>query len=261
MTSVTESASTLGSGGKTAGTGGLADSVPAVVTAADPAKLPADPTVTVDPAVTADPTVTADPIEADRRAPGRPRSARADGAIVEAALDLLAEGTSLEAMSIEAIATRAGVGKATIYRRWPNKEALIVDAVAALKGPLPELEGLSIRDDLVRLLGSIGAARASRAGRVMPCLIPELARNEELARRYHTLTEPRRELMRSVLRGGMESGQLRADLDLEMTCAMLVGPMVSQSVLNWHPGVDITKMPEQIVDAILPGLMAAGSLR
>ena len=90
----------------------------------------------------------------------------------------------------------------------------------------------------------------------MPCLIPELARNEELARRYHTLTEPRRELMRSVLRRGVQSGELRADLDIDMTCAIMVGPMVSQSVLNWQPGVDITKLPEQIVDTLFPGMQA-----
>jgi hypothetical protein len=88
----------------------------------------------------------------------------------------------------------------------------------------------------------------------MPCLIPELARNEELARRYHKLTEPRRELMRSVLQRGVESGELRSDLDIEMMCALLVGPMVAQSVLNWHPGIDITKMPQQIVDSLLPGM-------
>ncbi|MCG5446615.1 TetR/AcrR family transcriptional regulator, partial [Micromonospora sp. NIE79] len=52
------------------------------------------------------------------RSPGRPRSIRADEAIIEATLDLLAEGSTIEALSIEAIATRAGVGKATIYRRW-----------------------------------------------------------------------------------------------------------------------------------------------
>ena len=97
-------------------------------------------------------------------------------------LDLLAEGTTAEALSIEAVAARAGVGKATIYRRWPNKEALLVDAVGALKGPLPEMPGESVRDDLVTLLRSTIKVRASRAGRIMPCLIPEFQRNPELQR-------------------------------------------------------------------------------
>src|SRR5262249_5933040 len=68
-----------------------------------------------------------EPSEQDRKGPGRPRSPRADEAIIDAVLDLLAEGTTAEALAIETIAARAGVGKATIYRRWPNKEALLVD--------------------------------------------------------------------------------------------------------------------------------------
>src|SRR5215813_8798742 len=94
--------------------------------------------------------------EPERKAPGRPRSARADGAIIEAVLDLLAEGTPAEAISIEAVATKAGVGKATIYRRWSNKEALLVDAVATLKGDPPKISGESVRDDLVTLLRPVG---------------------------------------------------------------------------------------------------------
>ena len=93
-----------------------------------------------------------------RRAPGRPRSARADEAIIEAVLDLLADGTTVEALSIEAVAARAGVGKATIYRRWPNKESLLVDAIACAQGPLPELTGESVRDDL------LDAAAPDRSG-------------------------------------------------------------------------------------------------
>ncbi|HEY1486666.1 MAG TPA: TetR/AcrR family transcriptional regulator, partial [Micromonosporaceae bacterium] len=117
----------------------------------------------------------------DRRAPGRPRSARADEAIIEATLDLLSEGANIETLSMEAVAARAGVGKATIYRRWPNKEALIVHSLAALKGPLPEIAGESIRDDLLTLLRPMAAARDTRAGRIVPCLIPEVQRNPEMA--------------------------------------------------------------------------------
>jgi AcrR family transcriptional regulator len=192
----------------------------------------------------------------DKRSPGRPRSIRADEAIIEAVLDLLAEeGATIEALSMEAVANRAGVGKATIYRRWPNKEALVVDAMAALKGPLPEVAGLDLRDDLLAMLRPISAARSTRAGRVMPCLIPELQRNPEMAESYHRLTEPRRELMRSVLRKWIEAGVLRPDLDVNATCAMLTGPIVSQTMLNWHPNVDLATFPDQIVDTLLPGLL------
>ncbi|MFD0746939.1 TetR/AcrR family transcriptional regulator [Phytohabitans flavus] len=73
-------------------------------------------------------------VESAPRSPGRPRSTRADEAIMEAVLDLLAEGSTIESLSIEAIAAKAGVGKATIYRRWSGKQALLVDAIRRLKG-------------------------------------------------------------------------------------------------------------------------------
>jgi AcrR family transcriptional regulator len=192
----------------------------------------------------------------DRRAPGRPRSAKADEAIIEAVLDLLSEGSSIESLSIEAVANRAGVGKATIYRRWPNKETLVVDAIAVLKGPPAEVTGESVRDDLLALLRPIGQSKSTRAGRIMPCLIPELQRNPELQRQYQRIAEPRREHMREVLRRGVAQGELRADLDIEVTAALLNAPMFVQNVLNWNPAIDTTKLPEQIVDALLPGMIA-----
>ncbi len=85
------------------------------------------------------------------RRPGRPRSERADQAIIDAALSLFAE-SGPEGLCIEQVAARAGVGKATIYRRWPGKEDLLLDAIAALKAPLPEPAGRSVREDLVTLL-------------------------------------------------------------------------------------------------------------
>ncbi len=196
-------------------------------------------------------------VDADRRSPGRPRSALADQAIIEAVLDILAEeGATIEALSMEAVASRAGVGKATIYRRWPNKEALVVDAIAALKGPLPEITGESLRSDLLQYLKPLGTVRTTRAGRVMPCLIPELKRNDVMAESYHRLTEPRRELLRGVLRRWIEAGVVRADIDIDLTCAMLVGPMIAQTMLNYNPDIDVTKLPEQIVETIVPGLLA-----
>ncbi len=196
------------------------------------------------------------PVDADRRAPGRPRSALADAAIIEAVLDLLAEGSTIEALSIESVAARAGVGKATIYRRWPNKEALVIDAVGELKGALPVLAGESIHDDLLALLRPVAAASDTRAGRIMPCLIPEIQRNQELYQRYQKIVAPRRELMRDVLRAGMTRGELRADLDIEVAIALLMSPMIVQTVLKLQPDLDLTKLPEQVVDGVLPGMLA-----
>src|SRR5258706_1692616 len=85
------------------------------------------------------------PADPDRKGPGRPRSARVDEAIISSVIDMLVEGTTAESLSIEAVAARAGVGKTTIYRRLANKDALLFEAVAALKGPFTEIAGTSLR--------------------------------------------------------------------------------------------------------------------
>ncbi len=193
-------------------------------------------------------------VDTDRKGPGRPRSARVDEAIIEAVLDLLVDGVTAEALTIEAVAARAGVGKATIYRRWVNKDALLVDAVAALKGPLPEIEGVSVRDDLVTLLRPVGRQSMTRVSSVLPCLISELKRSPILHECYQKVIEPRRELMRQVLRRGIASGELRADLDLEVVMAMLVGPMLAQAVGNLNPNLDRDGLPERLVDAVWPAI-------
>ncbi|MEU8262801.1 TetR/AcrR family transcriptional regulator [Micromonospora sp. NPDC048999] len=190
------------------------------------------------------------------RSPGRPRSIRADEAIVQAILDLLAEGTTIEALTIEAIAARAGVGKATIYRRWPGKDALLLDALRTLKGTPPEPAGHSVRDDLVLLVGAVGHNIDPRAAKIMPCLVPEVNRSPDHFQLYQNIIEPRRKLMREVLRRGVASGELRADLDIELAMALLTGPMLIQRMLRWHPELDEKILPEQIVDAALDGIRA-----
>jgi AcrR family transcriptional regulator len=196
----------------------------------------------------------------DRKAPGRPRSARADEAIIDAVLDLVAEGNTFDAVSIEAVATRAGVGKATIYRRWPNKEALIVDAVSSIKGPIPGVRGESVREDLVTLLSQVGRKRENRrAGRVMSCLLPELQRSTTLQNCYQAVMEPRREATREVLRRGVRTGELRPDLDIELAVTVLTGPILAQVMLGWNPHLKLDGLAARVVDTVLVGIAGAGA--
>ncbi|MEV4723710.1 TetR/AcrR family transcriptional regulator [Micromonospora humida] len=190
------------------------------------------------------------------RSPGRPRSIRADEAIIEATLDLLAEGSTIETLSIEAIATRAGVGKATIYRRWPGKDALLLDALRRLKGVVAQPAGHSVRDDLVLLVGAVGHNVDPRAERIMPCLVPEVNRSPDHFQLYQNIIEPRRKIMREVLRRGVAAGELRADLDIEVAMALLTGPMLVQRLMRWHPELDDRLLPERVVDGVLDGLRA-----
>ena len=192
----------------------------------------------------------------DRKAPGRPRSARADEAIIEAVLDLLAEGTPFDALSIEAVAARAGVGKATIYRRWSNKDALIFDAVRTVKGEPAVLPGTSVRDDLIALLRPVGKAEHTRAGQIMPCLMAELQRSPELNNIFQRITEPRRQLSREVLQRGIDEGVLRPDIDIEIVIAMLTGPLIAYRMLHWNPGLNREDLVERLVDTLWPAIAA-----
>ncbi len=175
---------------------------------------------------------------------------------MEAVLDLLAEGSTIEALSIEAIAARAGVGKATIYRRWSGKDALMRDALSRLKGVLAQPAGRSLREDLVLLVGAVGRHIDPRAAKIMPCLVPEVHRSPDHFQVYQSVIEPRRQLMREVLRRGVRSGELRADLDIEVAMALLTGPMLVQRMLRWNAELDEESLPGRIVDGVLDGIRA-----
>jgi AcrR family transcriptional regulator len=176
-------------------------------------------------------------------------------AIIEAVLDLLAEGVAIEALSMDAIAARAGVGKATIYRRWDNKEDLLLETILKLKGKPPEPVGESVREDLIRLLSVVGK-KDERAMKIMPCILPEVARSAAAYRIWQEVAEPRREVMRGVLRRGIANGELRPDLDIEIALAVLTSPVMLHRMLRWHPGLDDELLPSQVVDTVLRGLAA-----
>jgi AcrR family transcriptional regulator len=189
------------------------------------------------------------------RRPGRPRSEEADRAIIEAALSLFAE-SGPEGLCIERVAARAGVGKATIYRRWPGKEDLLLDAMAALKLPLPEPKGTSVREDLVAILDAMLLEFADRRrARQLALLQGEGAKYPRLMSRYlETVVEPRREVIRSALRRGVATGELREDTDVEVATLMLGGTVVARS-RDGEPPVD-RRFARQVVDELLRGLSA-----
>ena len=190
---------------------------------------------------------------AEQRRPGLPRSERAERAIIDAALALFAEH-GVEGLCIEKVAARAGVGKATIYRRWPGKEDLLLDALTALKTPLPEPRGNSVRDDLVALLAAMAADYADpRRARQFALLLGEGAKFPRLMSKYtETVVEPRREVIRSVLRRGVASGELRPDTDLEAALFMLTGAVLARG--KFQPEAVSAAYAERVVDELLRGL-------
>src|SRR5580692_527019 len=187
------------------------------------------------------------------RRPGRPRSEQAEQAIIEATLDLFAE-QGFEGVCVEAVAARAGVGKATIYRRWPNKEELLLAAFGSLKSPYPEPGGVSVRDDLVAMLTVMCVDKADpRKARRYALLLGEGEKYPRLMARYkETVVEPRRDVMRAVIRRGIETGELRPDTDVEVALLALTG-----AVLAKEKSADSTldaDFATRVVDGVLLGL-------
>lgn len=196
----------------------------------------------------------APPCAAPRR--GRPRSEAAEQAIFDAVERLMMEGSGLADLTIEGIAQAAGVGKATIYRRWPNKEALLVDAVVRLEDPEPELSGRSAREDLVEVLEYMRRrGLAKRSHWVLMAVFSQLNSLPELKKVYYErVIRRRRQAIRDVARRGVESGEFRADLDLDLLAELLVGPMLVRSVLWDDSPLDDPRLSVTMVDALLSGL-------
>ena len=182
---------------------------------------------------------------------GRPRDPACDAKIIQATLALLADD-GYDGVTMEAVAARAGVGKATLYRRYPGKEALVVDALATLSDTVPRGVGGGLRDDLIALVASTVRTTNSPAGRLLPRLVSAAVDNPGLLERYREqVITPRRRRFAEVLLAGIRSGELRADLDVEPTIDLLVGPVLYRSLLR--PQEPPLPAPE-VVDVVLAGI-------
>ncbi|WP_086830090.1 TetR/AcrR family transcriptional regulator [Streptomyces sp. NRRL B-24572] len=191
--------------------------------------------------------------EAVRR--GRPRSEAVEQAIFDAVVGLLEDGVPLTELSIERIARTAGVGKATIYRRWPGKEELFVELVRSVEPRDPVLTGTSVRDDLVMLLEMLRQrGLAKRSSALLHNVFSQMQAYPKLWEAYqNTVIEPRRRLGLDTVRRGMELGEIRDDLDVEFVNDLFTGPLLLRTVIR--PGADLEPgLAEKVVDAVMEGL-------
>ncbi|MCH5676143.1 TetR/AcrR family transcriptional regulator [Streptomyces gilvus] len=191
---------------------------------------------------------------------GRPRSEAVERAVIEGVMKLLEDGVPLAELSIERIARTAGVGKATIYRRWSGKEELFVDVVRSAEPPGPELPGTSMRDDLVALLEQLRQrGLMTRASVLLHNVYAQMKSSPKIWAAYDaTVVAPRRELQISILRRGQAEGELRTDLDVELLNDMFVGPMLFRTLMR--PDAELPDgLSEEIVDTLLEGLRPVSS--
>ena len=181
------------------------------------------------------------------------------GAIIEAALTEVADA-GYGRMSMEAVARRAGVGKAAIYRRWASKEAMVLSIMADFADravPIPDTGAL--RQDIADFVAHASALRAdSRAIRIFTDLTAESTRNPRLAEMMRkTGEEPRRAAAAELLARGIERGELPADLDLDLAVDCMVGLAYLRPRTPWQPGEPIDPNTiGRLADVILAALGA-----
>lgn len=196
--------------------------------------------------------------EAERGRGGRPRSSHLHQAILVAAREVVAE-KGIQGASIEAIAARAGVGKATIYRRWPSKEAVILEALSELYGQFKMIDTGNLRHDLITVLrGFVQMVEEQpQFDRLFVRVFGEARSHPEFFHVvYEQLYAPRLHHLAHFLAQAQARGELRPNLDPVFAASLIAGPMLyTMLVKPMLPfPYDLHELPERIVDAILHGV-------
>jgi AcrR family transcriptional regulator len=193
-------------------------------------------------------------VQRERSRRGRPRDEARRAAILTAAGELMLEG-GLAAATIEAIAARAGVGKATIYKWWPSRGAVALEGfMRSVAGSWTLPEGIAAPDALRRLvLGAVRLFTTTPAGPLMRALAADAQSQPEIGQ---ALREqwfgPRRAVAAEIIRTGVARGELRADLDMAATLDLIFAP-VYYRLLFGHEPLD-EAFATKSVDEVLRGI-------
>ncbi len=196
--------------------------------------------------------VVSDPPPAGPARGGRPRSERAHQAILSAARELLIEG-GFSALRLEHVAARAGVGKATIYRRWAAKEALAQDLLLQLAGPhIAVAETGNTREELLAAVTNpMRALTETDFGPVIRAMLAQIASNPSIGEPFRaTVVAARRAEVARVVRRGIARGDLRPDADTALATELLVGPVYFRLLFG---GVLDLDFAERVVDSVMRG--------
>lgn len=189
---------------------------------------------------------------AGTRGPGRPRSERAHRAILDATLELLAE-RGYDGLTMEGIAERAGVGKATLYRRWKSRSAVITAAVEAFVSDITVPDTGGVEADLLHLMGRAVGVYRGTAGHVMPGLVSAMAADDALAGAVRDdFLAGRRRALAAVLERGIQRGEVREDIDRELVLDFLGGPLFYRLLVTG--GALDESLARGVVDVLMSGI-------
>jgi AcrR family transcriptional regulator len=187
------------------------------------------------------------------RAPGRPRSEEARKAILLSTVELLKQ-IGFSDLSIESIAAHAGVGKATVYRWWPNKAALVIDAFVSVVGaelryPTKGPALTAFRAQMERWVPIFN----SPLGKVIGAVIGAGQSDPEILEAFRAhWVEPRRREARELILQSIKAGELRGDIDSETLMDILYGPLYLRLMIQNRPLT--SKMVDEVFSIVLPGL-------
>ncbi|MGH7712520.1 MAG: TetR/AcrR family transcriptional regulator [Gemmatimonadaceae bacterium] len=184
---------------------------------------------------------------------GRPRSAAARHAILNAARHLLEEG-GVGAVTIEGIAARAGVGKPTIYREWPNAHAVMMAAlIDTVPSSAPVRRGRSALRALRQQLRQIAEVFATRTGRSVAHILAASESETELSKAFrHHFILARRQEGRSLLLAAIEEGMLRQDLEIDVALDLIYAPIFYRLLVG-HAPVD-ARFTDAVLRHVVQGL-------
>ena len=181
---------------------------------------------------------------------GRPRDARCDHAILQATLDMLSEGGAAH-LSIDAVAARAGVGKATIYRRWSSKEALLLEALGTADTSLVDSPDTgNLRSDLEAYFDALLERLSESEGSdVLPHLIEAACYDPEVRTSLDGYLTSRQQPLRSILQRAQQRGEIAEAVDIKVVTDVLVGPIIYRRLMTGDP-VDRT-FTRSLLDIVL----------
>ena len=188
--------------------------------------------------------------------PGRPRRLATEHAILKATREILAQA-GVHGLTVEGVAARSGVAKTTIYRRWRSKEDLALAALLEVIREEPPARHLgSTQAALIGYLGQLIKNVNSRLyGRILRGLISELAVDRQLAKGFREQVLARRiAAIRGLLARGIERGELRPDLDMELAVDLLLGPIYYRVLMSGEP------LTSAFVERLVGAVMAYGEL-
>ena len=192
---------------------------------------------------------------------GRPRSMTVHQAILKAARDLLAEDGYAQ-FSVDRVAARAGVGKQTVYRRWPSKAPLAAEAILGSARPaasaFPADTGDIHRDLRNWLHEQVAFLASPQNASLVRALAAAAAEDPHDAQAlYQQLTGPQRDILIRRLQAGADAGQVRPGADLEAVADALTGALVYQVLARDTAGIS-TRRADGLLDVIMSGLQTTG---